>query len=137
VTFRCRYCQEQTGSIRSPQTDVEQFWFKAFLELHERCGVGAVEPVPVVPRSAPSEEGSQEVQTPATLRHEHAWLAITQTNDPAVFVQDCTCGARQRIRQEVSGRLEVLNDGLVDGGSAANCIFMIEAGSPTKDRWGH
>ena len=136
LNFKCRHCGEQTGEIPFPKTDMEQFWLWSFLDVHnESCGPMTV--MGVLRRNPKVSASRQEEQTPAPLRHEHDWLATTPTDDPTIFVQDCSCGSRQRVRKGLDGRQEVLGDAVTEGGSVGNAIFVVHQGKPTVDRWAH
>jgi hypothetical protein len=135
INFRCRHCGGESGEIPFPKTEEERLWFRTFMDIHNQCGPMAVTGMltPVPDRAAKQEE-----QTPAPLRHEHQWEVETKTYEPEVFVQDCRCGARRRIKRDPWGPMEVLDaDATVEGGSVANAVFIVHQGKPTMDRWAH
>jgi hypothetical protein len=72
----------------------------------------------------------------AVMPHEHHFLAEI-TLGQGLFVQDCGCGHRRRVRKGSHGDvLDIYEDGLVDGGSSIeNAVFLKNADGHFVDRW--
>jgi hypothetical protein len=68
--------------------------------------------------------------------HVHRFELEILTDDPSLWVQDCACGYRQRVRKVGVHVTEVLNDGLVEGGgSIQNGVFYMNDTMQWQDRW--
>jgi hypothetical protein len=80
------------------------------------------------------------VSSPETIpTHEHHYEAELSCDDPSYVVRDCACGHRIRTHKE-GGHETILEDGLVQGGSLANAVFVYRPevnrnGVSWVDRW--
>ena len=73
----------------------------------------------------------------ASRPHVHQYGVETMTDDPGVFVLDCACGDRRRVRKGAAGAVvEELGDALVPSGSSLeNAIFLRQPDGRIVDRW--
>ena len=69
------------------------------------------------------------------MPHTHRFELETMTDDPSVWVQDCTCGVRQRVRKVGVQIIEILNDRPLGTTSFENSIFHTEGKGSWQDRW--
>jgi hypothetical protein len=78
----------------------------------------------------------QREQVVVEIPHEHQFLAQIDLGN-GIWVQDCTCGHRQRARKGAHGEVvEVLSDGMVvDGSSLDNVVFLKNAEGHFVNRW--
>jgi hypothetical protein len=72
-----------------------------------------------------------------SVPHVHQYLAETMTDEYGVYVLDCACGDRQRVRKASTGNvLELLPEAVVvGGGSLENAIFKRQRDGSFTDRW--
>ena len=68
--------------------------------------------------------------------HEHQFLAQMDLGN-GIWVQDCSCGHRQRVIKGAQGQaLQILDDGVVVGGSSVdNVVFLKGTDGQFVSRW--
>ena len=69
--------------------------------------------------------------------HVHRYDCELSLDEPSLWVQDCACGHRRRVRKGQQGQIvEEFSDALVEGGSSCdNGVFVRADDGSWKDRW--
>ncbi len=76
-------------------------------------------------------------ERPPDAPHVHRFDCEVLLDEPGIWVQDCACGHRRRVRKGPHGEIvEEFHDALVEGGSSCdNGVLIRQEDGSWRDRW--